>query len=99
MESSTTKSESKEIYENRKILCGLGEINGFELWSLLSLDKDPVRREHALFVDIATHNLSHEKSKNLGETYAAMVGVEAKLLEYRTVIGESPAKSSPGKIL
>ena len=68
----------------------VGLVNSFELWWLINKDKDPVRREQAFFMGIASLNLSHNKSTNFSEAYSAMIDPETKVIEYRAVIGLPP---------
>ena len=77
----------------------MGLVNGFELWRLINKDKDPVRREQAFFMDIDLQNMSHKKSDHFSESYNAMIDLETKVIEYRSVIGSPPNSENLGKIL
>ena len=49
-------------------------------------------------MDIALLNPSYKKSKNVAETYAAMVDLEARAIEYRDTIDSPSGVTSLGKI-
>ena len=54
------------------------EMNGFDLWRMINREEDPMKQDAGLHIEVEIQSTGGQKCRNIKETKALMMKLEAK---------------------